>query len=180
AALIDPSYDPAGAVERARAQSLTVRHIINTHSHPDHIEGNAEAQRLTGAKVAAYKCSPVAPDLELDDNQELLLGSILLRFLHTPGHADDHLVIWLPQEKVAITGDILFVGKVGGTKDDDHARIEHESLARLLRELPDDTTIWPGHDYGARPSSTIGIERSTNPFLLARELDEFLELKRDW
>lgn len=180
AAAIDPSFDPAAVFERARAQKLFLRTIINTHSHPDHINGNEELRRLSGAKVAAYKCSPVEPDVEIEDDQELLLGSILMRFLHTPGHADDHLVIWLPQQKVALTGDLLFVGKVGGTEDDGHAQTERESLARVFRDLPDETTIWPGHDYGARPSSTIALERATNPFILAQSLPEFLNLKRDW
>ena len=79
-----------------------------------------------------------------------------------------------------ITGDLLFVGKVGGTTNDDDARTEWDSLQRLLDRFPDEATVWPGHDYGARPSSTIGLERATNPFLRCPDLAAFIALKRDW
>ena len=179
-ALVDPSYAPETVVERGTAQGLTIEYIFNTHGHPDHTNGNAKAKKLTGAPLAAYRDSPVTPDVPLEDDQELALGSLTLRFFHVPGHCDDHLVIFLPEEKVALTGDLIFVGKIGGTSTDESARIEYDSLQRMLEVLPDDTTIWPGHDYGCRPSSTVALEKATNPFLLVKDLDEFLRLKRDW
>jgi glyoxylase-like metal-dependent hydrolase (beta-lactamase superfamily II) len=103
-----------------------------------------------------------------------------LRFLHVPGHSDDHVLIHLVEQRVAITGDLLFVGKIGGTSSDRDARAEYESLERVISELPDETTVWPGHDYGCRPSSTIALEKETNPFLRCGGLDEFLELKKSW
>ena len=103
-----------------------------------------------------------------------------MRFLHTPGHCPDHLVIHLPGQSTAITGDLLFVGKIGGTASEELALLEYESLQRVLRELPPETTVWPGHDYGCRPSSTIDLELATNPFLLAGSREEFLRLKSDW
>ena len=179
-ALVDPSYDPKGVVARAQAQGLTLKYIINTHGHPDHINGNAKAKKLTGAEIAAYKDSDISPDVPLEDGQELSIGSTTLRFLFVPGHCPDHLLIHIPDQKIAVTGDLLFVGKIGGTSTDDLARIEYESLERALHALPDDTTIWPGHDYGCRPSSTIALEKANNPFLLMKNLDEFLDLKRNW
>jgi glyoxylase-like metal-dependent hydrolase (beta-lactamase superfamily II) len=89
-------------------------------------------------------------------------------------------VIYEPSWQVLITGDLLFVGKVGGTTSDADARLEWSSLQRLLAWLPDDVTVWPGHDYGARPSSTIRLERATNPFLGCPDLAAFLALKGDW
>ncbi len=180
AALIDPSYDPDGMVERGRAQGLTIELIINTHGHPDHTNGNARARELTGARLAAHPRAGTRPDVKLADGQSLTLGSLLLRFLHVPGHAADHLLVYLPEQRVAITGDLLFVGKIGGTGTDSAAREEYESLGRVLSELPDDATIWPGHDYGCRPSSTIALEKTTNPFLQCTDFDEFLALKRTW
>ncbi len=178
--VVDPSYDPEAVVGRAEAQGLEVKYVLNTHGHSDHTNGNARAKELTGAPLAAYRDSPVKPDLPIEDGQALELGSLKLDCIHVPGHCDDHLLIFLAEQKVALTGDLLFVGKIGGTGTDEHARIEYASLERALGFLPDETTIWPGHDYGCRPASTIGLERATNPFLLVKNLDEFLKLKRDW
>jgi glyoxylase-like metal-dependent hydrolase (beta-lactamase superfamily II) len=180
AAAIDPSFSPALFHERALAQGLAITHILNTHGHGDHTNGNAELKRLTGAKVAAHRDARPAPDLPLKDGDTLTLGSVGIRMLDVPGHTEDHLLFFLPNERVAITGDLLFVGKVGGTGNDREARAEHESLRRVVGELPPETTIWPGHDYGCRPSSTLALEALSNPFLRTKDLAEFLELKRRW
>ena len=178
--LIDPSYSPEAFDQRCKDQGLRVTHVINTHGHPDHTNGNAKAAELTSAPVAAFAGSWVNPDLGLDDEQELEVGGLRLQFLHVPGHCADHLVIYEPSWRILITGDLLFVGKVGGTANDDDARTEWASLQRLLDRFPDDATVWPGHDYGVRPSSTMGLERATNPFLRCADLAAFIALKRDW
>jgi len=180
AVLIDPSYSPEVFVQRALEQNVTVTHIINTHGHPDHISGNAKAVELTGAPVAAHPDLPAPLDVRLADGQELAVGALQLRFLYTPGHSEDHLVVYEAAHGILITGDLLFVGKVGGTRSDQDARTEWNSLQRVLEAVPDGCTVWPGHDYGVRPSSTIGIEKSTNPFLLCSDLASFLQLKNDW
>ena len=178
--LIDPSYSPDVLVDRARQQQLTVTHIVNTHGHPDHTEGNSKAATLTGAIVAAHADAPTPPDLALADGDELAVGALRLACHHVPGHAADHLVLYEPTNRLLITGDLVFVGKVGGTKTDEDARAEWDSLQRILTTFPDDATIWPGHDYGVRPSSTLALERGTNPFLRCADLAAFLDLKRDW
>ena len=180
AALVDPAYTPETLVERAKAQGLKVTHILNTHSHGDHTNGNGKAKELTGAPLVAFEGSPVAPDISLRDGGALELGAFTLRCVHTPGHCADHLVVWVEQASAAITGDLLFVGKVGGTGTDEDARVEWESLRKILNLLPDATTVWPGHDYGCRPASTVGLEKRTNPFLQCQDLDAFLSLKREW
>jgi glyoxylase-like metal-dependent hydrolase (beta-lactamase superfamily II) len=179
--LIDPSYSPEAFVQRAAAQGLAITHIINTHGHPDHTNGNTRAVEMTGATVAAFADSAlVRPDIGLHDEQALDVGGLRLRFLHVPGHCPDHLVVYEPTWRVLITGDLLFVGKVGGTTTDDDAYAEWSSLKRLFNSIPDEVTVWPGHDYGARPSSTMGLERATNPFVRCPDLIAFLALKRDW
>ena len=180
AAIFDPSYAPETVVQRAEAQGLKVTCIVNTHGHADHTNGNEKARELTGAPLAAFRSADSAPELPLDDGAELEVGALSLRALHTPGHKDDHLCFYSSDLRAALTGDLLFVGKVGGTGKEEDARVEFESLARLLREIPGDTTVWPGHDYGCRPSSTAALEKSTNPFLCAGDVDEFLALKSDW
>ena len=180
AVLIDPSYAPAALAERAAAQGLSVTHVVNTHGHPDHTEGNDEAVRLTGAAVAAHPVCPVDADVPLDDGARLAIGALALESLHVPGHAADHLVLYEPTHRLLFTGDLVFVGKVGGTRTAEDAATEWNSLRRVLDTFPDDATVWPGHDYGVRPSSTVALERRTNPFLLCRDLEAFLELKREW
>lgn len=179
--LVDPSYSPDAFAQRARDQGLSVTHVINTHGHPDHTNGNARAVEVTGAPVAAWVHSElVSPDIGLTDEQELAVGGLRLRFLHVPGHCPDHLVVYEPEWQILLTGDLLFVGKVGGTANDDDASEEWASLQRLFGRCPDEATVWPGHDYGTRPSSTIGLERATNPFLQSPDLAAFLAIKRDW
>ena len=179
-ALIDPSFSPEAFVERARAQELTVKLVINTHGHPDHTNGNATAVQRTGAHVAAHPLCTPAPDVPIADGQELAIGSLRLRCFHVPGHSADHLALYEPDYRLLISGDLLFVGKVGGTATDADARTEWDSLQRLLRAVADDATVWPGHDYGARPASTIALEKATNPFLLCSSGDEFVSRKAEW
>ena len=108
------------------------------------------------------------------------LGSLTLEFMHVPGHAGDHLLVYVPEHRVALTGDLLFVGKIGGTAGERAAREELRSLERVLNELPGQTTVWPGHDFGCRPASTLDLERATNPFLQCEDFEAFYELKRTW
>jgi hydroxyacylglutathione hydrolase len=178
--LIDPSYSPEAFVERGHDQGLTITHIFNTHGHEDHINGNSQVKGATGARVAAHPKSPAQPDVPLADGHELQVGSLQFQFLYVPGHADDHVTIFETTNQILITGDLVFVGKVGGTRTDEDARVEWRSLQRVLASFPDTATVWPGHDYGARPSSTIALEKRTNPFLLCRDLDAFLTMKTEW
>lgn len=180
AALVDPSYDPDGLVDRARSQGLEVELIVNTHGHADHTNGNARARELTGAPLLAHRSAVSGPDRPVEDGDTVRLGGLSLEFLHVPGHADDHLLVSVPEHRVALTGDLLFVGKIGGTAGEQAAREELESLERVMLELPGETTVWPGHDFGCRPSSTLDLERATNPFLQCEDFESFFELKRTW
>jgi glyoxylase-like metal-dependent hydrolase (beta-lactamase superfamily II) len=177
AAVVDPAYSPDAVVERARALGLSVEFVLNTHGHHDHAGGNDRVEALTGARVVAPR------SMEAADGASISLGSVRLTFLHTPGHTPDSSCILAegpePPGKL-MTGDTLFVGKVGGTGYGEDARQEYESLHRLLRDLPGQTEVWPGHDVGVAPSSTLDHERRTNPFLLRESFEEFVTLKRNW
>ena len=178
--LIDPSYSPDAFVQRAVDQNITITHIVNTHSHPDHVNGNDVALERTRAPLAAHETAPTAPTVRLHDGEELHVGELRLRVLHVPGHCADHIVIYEPGYRLLVTGDLLFVGKVGGTRSEEDARTEWDSLQRVVAAIPVDATVWPGHDYGARPSSTMALELATNPFLRCADIDAFLQLKADW
>jgi hydroxyacylglutathione hydrolase len=180
AVAVDPSYQPRLTYDRATAQGLKITTVLATHGHVDHINGHAEMLELTGAVNAAHPDSPARPNLPLADGDALGVGRFKIEVMHVPGHCPDHVLFYLPEVAVAITGDHLFVGKIGGTSGEAAARAEWDSLGRMLEKLPDETTIWPGHDYGCRPSSTIALEKRTNPFLLTKDFEEFLALKANW
>jgi glyoxylase-like metal-dependent hydrolase (beta-lactamase superfamily II) len=175
AALVDPSNSPEKCVDRAEDQGLKVVYIINTHGHYDHTDGNDAVRRRTGAKLVA---NGGRADIRVGDGDTVSLGNLTLQIIHTPGHTEDGICILA--EGHLVTGDTLFVGKVGGTDFSTGASKEFKSLKKLL-DLPDETTVWPGHDYGTAPSSTIGNERLTNPFLTRiNDLEAFVDLKQNW
>ena len=174
AALVDPGYGGEQLVGLIEQKTLGLKYVINTHAHPDHTSDNEIVIRATGAKLAAFG----AGDEPVKDGDVLNVGGLELKMIHTPGHTPGDICILV--ENKLITGDTLFVGKVGGTGYGDDARIEFESLHRLLNTLDDAVEVWPGHDYGVRPSSTIGDERRENPFLVRTDFDDFLHLKKTW
>lgn len=180
AILVDPSYRPEYLVRRAEVQDLKIKTIINTHGHEDHTSGNTIAKRLTGAPIAIFEESIIPHDIGLKEGDELKFGNFNFKILYTPGHAKDHIVLYFAELGAALTGDHLFVGKVGGTHSLEESRQQYKSLKRLTEELPLTTTIWPGHDFGSRPSSTLSLELKSNPFLQAGTFEEFLEVKENW
>ena len=157
---------------------LEVIYVANTHGHYDHSKLSKRIASATGAQVVAHKSAARGAQLGVEDGDELAVGSLRVKILHTPGHTADSICLLI--EKKLLTGDTLFVGKVGGTDLGTQARAEYESLFGKLLKLDDEVEVWPGHDYGLRPSSTIGEERRENPFLLCGSFEEFVELKRNW
>lgn len=175
-AIVDPGYEPERVIEIARKHFLKIIYLFNTHSHYDHTAGNDYVLKATSARLVGYGLKE--PAIKVRDQDILKLGEIELKIIHTPGHTEDSICI-LAGDKL-ITGDTLFVGKVGGTGYGDDARKEYDSLHKKLMSLPDNIEVYPGHDYGVSPKSTIGNERRTNPFLLQKNFDDFLHLKKTW
>lgn len=94
--IVDPAYSPESLVNRAQVQGLTITHVVNTHGHPDHTNGNDRAVELTGAAVAAHPESPVQPSVELADGAELKIGSLKLKCLEMPGQCPGHVILYEP------------------------------------------------------------------------------------
>lgn len=176
--VVDPSNNPAMIVKDAREQGFTIRYVFCTHGHYDHTNGNDEIARLTGRAPLLY--GSVCPDtgIRVEDGSVFPLGDLEVRIIHTPGHTTDSMCLYA--DDALFTGDTLFVGKVGGTGFGADAEEEFYSLHEKLMILPENTRVFPGHDYGAAPQSTVGEEKKTNPFLIQPDLDAFVDLKRNW
>jgi len=173
-AVIDPAGDAGRILKAIESEGLRIGYILNTHGHPDHTGGNSKLVSETGARVAAHRLAAVRKDIALDDGAKLEVGSLELEVIHTPGHTRDS-VCFLSGHRL-FTGDTLFVGECGRTDmPGGDAGALYESLFNKILKLPDDFEIYPGHDYGPRPTSTIGQERRTNYTLQPRTREEFIE-----
>ncbi len=178
AAVIDPSYSPERIADFARDQGYEIRYVFSTHDHHDHTNGNRTMYELTGVQALLFGDQDPETGIEIGDGAKLPLGDLEIVILHTPGHTGDAVCILIGD--AVFTGDTLFVGKVGGTDFGDGARTEYVSLHKKLLSLPGETRVFPGHDVGVAPTSTIAHERETNPFLLQPDVEAFIDLKRNW
>lgn len=176
--VVDPSSLPEEFVQLASKHNLKIVYIINTHSHGDHTNGNSELKKKTGAKIIMHTSSPSPSDIKVSDGDIIKLGQLELKIIHTPGHTPDSICV-LAENKL-MTGDTLFVGKVGGTNTDDSAKIEFDSLFNKLMKLDKSVEVYPGHDYGVAPTSSIKNELETNPFILRNDFKDFKWLKDNW
>ncbi len=181
--VIDPAADTDHIIAVARKHKIDIKYIVNTHGHVDHIAGNVEMKAKTGAPIIVHeddapmltstpaimlrmfgaKQSPPA-DITVRDGQLITVGNTSLQVIHTPGHSPGGIALYAPG--VVFTGDTLFVEAVGRTDlpGGSWPLMLHSIQTRLLT-LPDDTNVYPGHNYGRMPTSTIGHEKKYNPFL---------------
>jgi len=184
ALVLDPG-GPAPELEaRLDDEGWRLRWIVNTHGHADHIAGNDRWAARTGAPIVMHRLDggffqrpemqaqaqaegfpPLTRvDLLVEDGHHLLLGNWQGQVLHTPGHTPGAMCLYFPGH--LFSGDTLFVEAAGRT-DLPGGSLEQliHSLHEKIMPLPDDTHVWPGHDYGGLASSTLGEEKINNPFL---------------
>lgn len=178
AAVVDPSGAPELFFELLDRHCCELKYVICTHDHYDHTGGMDILARKSQALIVMHKINGDRADLPVEDGELIDMGRMQLKIIHTPGHTDDSICVLCGD--ILLTGDTLFVGKVGGTDLGEGARAEYDSLHRKLMSLPDETKVYPGHDYGVAPSSTIGREKVTNPFLRCGSFEEFVDLKANW
>ncbi len=178
AAVIDPSYGLEPVFEAIDRRGVKVRYVMNTHGHADHVAGNGEVVRRTGAKVVAHRRAPAPPDVPVDEGAELVVGDLSVKVLYTPGHTKDSVLYRFAGHLA--TGDTLFVGECGRTDlpGGDPSEM-YDSLVGRIARLEDELIVLPGHDYGPTPTSTIGREKQENYTLRPRSREEFLRFLAD-
>ena len=183
--VIDPGDDIEDVLTLVRKHNLQVKQIVITHAHIDHVGGAMQLRAATGAPIllnqndyallkmldAQAAWIGVAPPgrVEIDHSvaqaDSIKTGSLSADVIHTPGHTEGSICLYFPAEKKLIAGDTIFAGSIGRT---DLPGGSFEKIIRSLHdkvlELPDDTVVIPGHG----PLTTIGDERQSNPFLVAK------------
>jgi hydroxyacylglutathione hydrolase len=175
AAVVDSSYNSDELIKILKQEKLKLKYIINTHGHSDHTAGNSELVSLFGAKLVAYKQSRIIYDLSVEDGDKLNIGKIILKVIYTPGHTTDSICLLMDNQKL-LTGDTLFVGECGRTDfPGGNSKSMYDSLFDKLSKLDDKVEVYPGHDYGVKPSSTMGEEKKSNYTLQPRSLRDFIE-----
>ena len=177
AAVVDPSFNSDAIISLLKDKNFRAKYIIDTHYHGDHTAGNQDIKLAFGAKIVAHKLSRIAKDISVVDGDTIEIGGIRITVIYTPGHSPDSICLLFDNK--LLTGDTLFVGECGRTDlSDGSAQDMYHSLFGKLSKLEDSIEVYPGHDYGPNPSSTIGLEKKTNYTLEKRTLDEFVEFMR--
>jgi hydroxyacylglutathione hydrolase len=173
AAIVDPAWEVDKLLRTCADLDLKVKFVINTHSHHDHVEGNELVAQRTGARVIMHEKCSLRKDISVKDGDTIEIGSLKAKVIHTPGHCPDHVCILV--EGKLLTGDTLFVGECGRTDLSGGSPSDmYESLFHKILPLQDSIEVYPGHDYGSKPHSTIGYERENNYTLKPRTLEEFV------
>lgn len=155
-------------------KGLTLRWTVETHAHADHITSAAQLAEQTGAQTAAPEgCGIGTATRQLRDGDVLQVGGESITVLHTPGHtAGSVSYLW---RKHLFTGDTLLIGGCGRTDfQSGSAEALYRSITQRLFVLPDDTLVWPGHDYNGRSHSTIGAEKTGNARIAGKNQAEFV------
>ena len=181
---IDPADQADMLISEAKSYGMNkIKYIVNTHSHVDHVMGNAEMVKKTKAKIIIHEedsghlvrvppdllemfsATPSPPaDILAKEGDAIQVGEVKLKVIHTPGHSPGGMSLYM--DGMVFTGDTLFVGSVGRTDFPGSSWDQLEtSVRKKLYALPGDTVIFPGHNYGSTPTSTIQYERRHNPFV---------------
>ena len=174
AVIIDPSWDLDLVIDVMEKNNLKVKYIINTHHHFDHTIGNDAMVKSTGSKIIQHSASALKNDIRISDGDKIKFGNSELTVVHTPGHSNDSICL-IGDGKV-FSGDTLFVGNCGRIDlPGGSAKELYHSLFDIIGKINENFVLYPGHNYGNSPTSTIGREKKTNFVLQPRTENEFLE-----
>ena len=185
ALVVDPAYAIEPYLEAAGQEGVRIVRVLETHTHADHVSGHGRLALEHGVPVSMHPLAePEFPFEPLEDGQVLHVGSVPIRVIHTPGHRPEHCA-FVVDERIALTGDSLFVGDAARPDLAVDAREGAEGLFHSLQrltQLPDGVEVYPGHVAGSlcgaamspERSSTIGDQKRTNAALAHADLDEFI------
>jgi len=179
AGVVDPAWDIPEVLKEAEKLGLRVTRAFVTHTHFDHVNGVNALVEGTDAKVYVHKEEagqlkiPQSQIVKTEHGFELDLGGFTVRFLHTPGHTCGSQCFEIRGNLVS--GDTLFVHNCGRTDLPTGSPEEMHRTLQFLASLPGNTVLWPGHDYGPTPTSTIEEENKNNPYMKIHNLKQFLD-----
>jgi sulfur dioxygenase len=178
ALIIDPVKENIPQYLQLLAElSLSLKMVLDTHVHADHITGSGLLQKETGCEVgSSNESSACCGSFIFKDQEELTLGNISIECLFTPGHTDDSYCFYIENLGWLFTGDTLFIRGTGRTDFQNGSAADlYDSLHNKILTLPDETTIFPGHDYKGMTSSSVLEEKNHNPRVLIKEKTDFID-----
>ena len=176
AALVDPVLEQ---VERdyklLNELALTLKFCLETHIHADHITGTGKLREITHCEgIVPAGAQAICASRAVNHREKLALGNIIIQGIETNGHTDSHMA-YLVNSTHLLTGDALFIRGCGRTDfQSGDAGTLYDRVTQRLFSLPDETWVYPGHDYKGRTLSTIGEEKRLNPRFAGRTRDEFI------
>ncbi len=153
--------------------------VIDTHIHADHISGASKLKTKTNCTTVMGQNSPAETvDIKLKDDELLKIDKFEIRALYTPGHTSDSYSFLM--NKSLFSGDTLLINGTGRTDfQNGNSKDAYDSLFNRLLKLPEDTLLYPGHDYNGKKVSTIGDEKKFNPRLQVKNADEYIQMMSD-
>ncbi|MDA4117365.1 MAG: MBL fold metallo-hydrolase [Thaumarchaeota archaeon] len=175
---IDSGWETQPIVKVAVGEAMRVKYVCATHGHFDHVKTLEELAIACGAETVSHENAGLGTAQKVRDGDTLKLGGSSVKVIYTPGHTEDSVCYYDGRD--LFTGDTLFIDAWGRTDLPGGSPAKmYSSLHDVIMKLPQDTMIYPGHDYGVVPFRTVGEESKKNPAMLARTLQEFLRLTQD-
>ena len=177
AVIIDPVIENVQSyIELLNELDLKLVKVIDTHIHADHVTGASKLKLATNCSTLMGEHTPAeAVEIKVKDDEIIKIDQIEIRAMYTPGHTSDSYSFLM--NNCLFSGDTLLINGTGRTDfQNGSSKDAYNSLFNKLLKLPDDTMLYPGHDYNGKLSSTIGKEKQHNPRLQVRNVDEYVEL----
>ena len=177
AVIIDPVLENVNEyIKILKELDLKLVKVIDTHIHADHVTGASKLKQATNCATLMGEHTPAdAVEIKVKDNELINIDSLKIKSLYTPGHTSDSYSFLL--DNYLFSGDTLLINGTGRTDfQNGSSKDAYNSLFNNLLKLPEETLVYPGHDYNGKFSSTIGNEKKFNPRLQVKSVDEYIEI----